>query len=41
MKKLEGRAVICLALALALVAGLGLFITKLAIHGRLHKIIAI
>ena len=33
MKKLEGRAVICLALALALVAGLGLFITKLAIHG--------
>ena len=33
MRKLEGRAVICIMLALLLIAGLGLFIGKLVIHG--------
>ena len=33
MRKLEGRAVICILLALLLIAGLGLFIGKLVIHG--------
>ena len=33
MKKLEGRALLCLALVAALVAGLLLFVVKLEING--------
>lgn len=33
MKKLEGRALMCIALAAALIIGLGIFIGKLVIHG--------
>ena len=33
MKKLEGRALMCIALAAVLIIGLCVFIAKLAIHG--------